>query len=159
MSSVKVAILKTHPDTVINDYQKLLRMAEYDKYLKKDRRVCLKINISWQLFFPGCSTTPWQLDGVIKTLLEDGFPKENLYGCHNRTVVVDGKIGEVNNKQKQIVVGKYGLDNVHLQPDKLADFKKLIDKGEWIRYEPKGEMLTLNDVFPEGIFIPKKSLP
>jgi len=158
MARAKVAILKTHPDTVNEDYKKLLKLAEYENYVRKDRRVCLKINISWQIFYPGCSTTPWQLDGVIKTLLDDGYPKENLYGCHNRTVVVDGKIGEVNNKQKQIVVGKYGLKNEHLQPDKLSEFKQFVERGEWIRYEPKGEMITLNDVFPEGIFIPKKFL-
>ena len=156
MSRAKVAVLKTQPATVISDYRKLLHLAEYERFLAKDRKVCLKINVSWQLYFPGCSTTPWQLDGVIQTLLEDGFPRENLYGCHNRTVVVDGRIGEVNNKQKQIVVGKYGLENVHLQPEKLSDFRKLVEKGEWVRYEPKGEMLTLNEVFPDGLFIPKR---
>ena len=158
MSRAKVAVLKTHPETVVEDYKKLMRMADYDKCLAMDKKVCLKINVSWQIFYPGCSTTPWQLEGVIQTLLEDGIPKENIYGCHNRTVVVDGKIGEVNNKQKQVVVGKYGLENVHLQPEKLSEFRQLIQRGEWIRYEPKGDMLTLRDVFPEGIFIPKRFL-
>ena len=125
MARSKVAVLKTHPDTVVDDYKKLMKLAEYEKYVRKDRRVCLKINVSWQIFYPGCSTTPWQLDGVIKTLLDDGYPKENLYGCHNRTVVVDGKIGEVNNKQKQIVVGKYGLKNHHLQPETTPDIRTL----------------------------------
>jgi uncharacterized protein (DUF362 family) len=158
MARAKVAVLKTHPETVVEDYKKLMRMADYDKFLAMDKKIALKINVSWQLFYPGCSTTPWQLEGVIQTLLEDGVPKENIYGCHNRTVVVDGKIGEVNNKQKQIVVGKHGLENVHLQPEKLSEFQQLIQRGEWIRYEPKGEMLTLNDVFPDGIFIPKRFL-
>jgi len=158
MARAKVAVLKTHPETVVEDYKKLMRMADYDKSLAMDKKIALKINVSWQLFYPGCSTTPWQLEGVIQTLLEDGVPKENIYGCHNRTVVVDGKIGEVNNKQKQIVVGKHGLENVHLQPEKLSEFQQLIQRGEWIRYEPKGEMLTLNDVFPDGIFIPKRFL-
>ncbi|MEW6443465.1 MAG: DUF362 domain-containing protein [bacterium] len=156
MPKSRVAILKTCPETVVGDYGRLMRMAEHERFLAKDRRVCLKINVSWQLFFPGCSTTPWQLDGVIRTLLEDGFPKENLYGCHNRTVVVDGKIGEVNNKQKQIVVGKYGLENVHLQPERLSEFRALVEKGEWVRYEPRGKMLTLHEVFPQGLYIPKR---
>lgn len=158
MARAKVAVLKTHPETVVEDYKKLMRLAEYDKFCAMDKKICLKINVSWQIFYPGCSTTPWQLEGVIQTLLEDGVPKENLYGCHNRTVVVDGKIGEVNNKQKQIVVGRHGLENVHLQPEKLSEFQQLIQQGEWIRYEPKGEMLTLNDVFPDGIYIPKRFL-
>ena len=156
MGKAKVAVLKTHPGTVISDYKRLLRMAEYDQHVARDKKVCLKINVSWQLFFPGCSTTPWQLEGVIQTLLEDGFPKQNLYGCHNRTVVVDGRIGEVNNKQKQIVVGRHGLENVHLQPEKLSDFRKLVERGEWVRYEPRGDLLTLHEVFPQGLFIPKR---
>jgi uncharacterized protein (DUF362 family) len=158
MARAKVAVLKTRPETVVEDYKKLMRMADYDRFFDLKKKICLKINVSWQIFYPGCSTTPWQLEGVIQALLEDGVPKENLYGCHNRTVVVDGKIGEVNNKQKQIVVGKHGLENVHLQPEKLSEFRQLIQQGEWIRYEPKGEMLTLNDVFPEGIYIPKRFL-
>ena len=158
MSSAKVAVLKARPETVLDDYKELLHLAEYEKYLSKDRMTNLKINVSWQKFFPGCSTTPWQLDGVIGTMLEDGYKKELLYGCHNRTVVVDGKIGEVNNKQKQIVVGKYDLENVHLQPDKLTDFQKLIDSGEWIRYEPKGELIAIPNIFPDGLFIPKRFL-
>jgi uncharacterized protein (DUF362 family) len=156
MARSKVAILRTRPETIIEDYKKLLRLAEYQMFLPKDKKICLKINVSWQIFFPGCSTTPWQLDGVIQALLEDGYVKENLYGCHNRTVVVDGKIGEVNNKQKQIVVGKYGLENVHLQPENLSEFRMLVDRGEWIRYEPKGQMLTLHEVFPDGLYIPKR---
>ena len=50
------------------------------------------------------------------------------------------------NKQKQVVVGKYGLRNIHLY-----------EKGEeWIRYEPKAKMLVLDKIFPEGIRIPKR---
>jgi membrane-associated phospholipid phosphatase len=102
--------------------------------------------VSWHYFYPACSTTPWQLDGVISTLLEDGYSRESLYGCHNRTVVVSAKRGELANKQKQVVVGKYGLRNVHLY-----------ETGEeWIRYEPKAKMLALDKIFPEGIRIPKR---
>ena len=158
MAKAKVAVLKTTPETYMEDYGRLMRLAEYEECLPKENMTCLKINISWQIFFPGCSTTPWQLDGVLNTMLEDGYTKDLMYGCHNRTVVVDGKIGEVKNKQRQVTVGKYGLDNVHLQPDKLADFHKLIETGEWIKYEPKGELLVLPDIFPQGLFIPKRFL-
>jgi uncharacterized protein (DUF362 family) len=43
------------------------------------------------------------------------------------------------------VVDKYGLRNVHLY-----------EGEEWIPYEPKGKMRVLNEIFPEGIKIPKR---
>lgn len=142
----RVAVLKTTPATVIDDYKRLMRLADYQDYLPHDKETALKINVSWHYFYPACSTTPWQLDGVISTLLEDGYRKESLYGCHNRTVVVSAKRGELANKQKQVVVGKYGLRDIHLY-----------EKGEeWIRYEPKAKMLVLDKIYPEGIRIPKR---
>jgi len=140
----KVAVLKTNPETVLEDYQKLMRLAEYEKYLPKDKDTALKINISWHHFYPACSTTPWQLEGVIKSMLEDGYKKELIHACHNRTVVVSAKQGEVANKHKP-VVEKYGLRNIHLY-----------EGEEWIRCEPKGKMLVLDKIFPEGIYIPKR---
>jgi uncharacterized protein (DUF362 family) len=122
-----------------------MRLADYEKHLPKDKDTGLKINISWHVFYPACSTTPWQLDGVIKTLLADGYRRQLIHGCHNRTVVVDAKVGEVNNKHKQVVVDKYGLNNVHLY-----------ENEEWIRYEPKGKLLVLPAIYPDGIYIPKR---
>ena len=69
----RVAVLKTTPATVIDDYKRLMRLADYQQFLPRDNETALKINISWQYFYPACSTTPWQLDGVIATLLEDGY--------------------------------------------------------------------------------------
>ena len=146
MARSRVAVLKTTPATVIEDYKRLMRLGNYQQSLPKDKETALKINITWHYFYPACSTTPWQLDGVISTLLEDGYSKEKLYGCHNRTVVVSARRGEVANKQKPVVVDKHGLRNVHLY-----------DKGEeWIRYEPKAKMLVLESIYPEGIRIPKR---
>ncbi|MBC7363104.1 MAG: DUF362 domain-containing protein [Candidatus Aminicenantes bacterium] len=144
MSRPKVAVLKTSPETVLEDYSKLMHLAEYQTYLPKDKEIALKINISWHYYYPACSTPPWQLEGVIKTLLDDGYPKENLYACHNRTVVVSAKRGERNNKHLP-VVQKYGLRNIHLY-----------ENEEWVRYEPKGQIRVLYDIFPDGIKIPKR---
>lgn len=144
MSKPKVAVLKTSPETVLEDYGKLMRLADYEKFLPKEKNLALKINISWHHFYPACSTTPWQLEGVIKTLLEDGYQKDKIYAAHNKTVVVSAKKGELANKHKP-VVDKYGLRNIHLY-----------EGEEWIRYEPKGKMLVLDTIFPEGIHIPKR---
>lgn len=140
----KVAVLKTSPDTVLDDYSRLMRLADYQAYLPKNKDTALKINISWHHFYPACSTTPWQLEGVIKTLLGDGYKKEFIYGCHNRTVVVSAKKGEINNKHKPILE-RYGLRNIHLY-----------ENEEWVTYEPKGKILVLDKIFPKGIQIPKR---
>ena len=152
----KVAVLRTSPESVLEDYGRLMRLAEYSKFLPKDRKTCLKVNVSWQIYYPGCSTTPWQLDGVIRTMLEDGYSRENLYAGHNRTVVVDAKVGEVLNKQRPVVVDKYGLESVHLQPEKLSEFRALIERGEWVRHENKAPLMVIPKTFPQGQFIPKR---
>jgi len=79
-------------------------------------------------------------------MLDDGYDPELTHGCHNRTVVVNAKKGEVANKHKG-VIEKYGLRNIHLY-----------EGEEWVVYEPKGEMLALHKIFPEGIHIPKRMI-
>ena len=140
----KVAVLKTSPETVLEDYAKLMRLADYPVELAKDVPLALKINISWHHWYPACSTAPWQLEGVIKTLLEDGYDKEKIYGAHNRTVVVSAREGEIANKHKP-VLEKYGIANIHLY-----------ENEEWITYEPKQELMVLPEIFPKGIHIPKR---
>jgi uncharacterized protein (DUF362 family) len=145
MSRSVVAVLRTKPETVLEDYARLLDLAGYRDHLDAQAEVALKINISWQHWYPACSTTPWQLEGVIKKLLADGRPVETLYGAHNRTVVVSAKKGEVANKHKP-VLEKYGVRNIHLYEE----------GEEWITYEPKGKMLALPGIYPDGIRIPKR---
>jgi uncharacterized protein (DUF362 family) len=137
----RVAILRTHPETVLDDYRRLLKLADYEAALPKDKSTLLKINISWQQWYPACSTAPWQLEGVIQTLLEDGY--QDLIAAHNRTVVVDAYEGERNNKHK-LVTEKYGLRNAHLYEPEF----------EWIYYKPEAPMLVLDQVYPDGIKIP-----
>ena len=97
----QVAVLKTSPETVLEDYQRLLELGGIESALPdKKIQTGLKINISWQTWYPACSTAPWQLEGVIKTLQSLGY--KNLVGVHNDTVVVDTSDGEFNNKHKTV---------------------------------------------------------
>ena len=141
----KVAVIKTQPESVWEDVGRAMRLAEYESVMPHGLETALKINVSWHHFYPACSTTPWQLEGVIRTLIEDGYPAESLYGAHNRTVVVSARRGEVANKHKP-VLERYGIRNIHLyEPGE-----------EWIHYKPKGKILVLDEIFPEGIHIPKR---
>lgn len=148
MNKPKVAILRTDPSTVLEDYHRLLNLAEYRQYLPSDRQTALKINISWHFFFPGSSTTPWQLEGVIRAMKRDGYSADRIHGCHNRTVVIDAHLGERENKQLN-VIENHGLANCHLY-----------EGAEWINIrDAVGDLadrfLCLNQVYPDGFMIPK----
>jgi uncharacterized protein (DUF362 family) len=138
----KVAVLRTRPETVLEDYARLMKLAGFREVLRQDIETILKINISWQTWYPACSTMPWQLEGVIRALLKAGY--RDLIATHNNTVVVDAYVGERNNKHKY-VVDKYGLRNVHLYEEQYP----------WVRYEPPQPFLVLDEVYPEGLFIPE----
>jgi len=142
MAKSKVVVVKTRPETIMDDYKKLMHLAEYEKFISKDKDTLLKLNLSWTKYFPACSSQPWQVEGVIKTLIKDGFPKERLFPVENKTVVTDPRKGAINNKWRPILT-KYGLPFIPLP------------EVEWVKYEFKGKLLKLNSIFPEGIEIPK----
>ncbi|HKQ50005.1 MAG TPA: DUF362 domain-containing protein [Phycisphaerae bacterium] len=149
MPTAKVAILRTRPSTVLADYHRLLNLAGYQSVVDKSADTALKVNISWHFFFPGSSTVPWQLEGVIRAMKADGYKPELMHACHNRTVVIDAHLGERENKQVNVVQA-HGLRNIHLY------------EGEpWINVrEAVGDLadrfLVLNKVYPDGFAIPKR---
>jgi len=136
----KVAVIKTRPESVLQDYRKVMELAEYKKFLPSSYETILKLNLSWSLYYPACSTQPWQLDGILKTLTEDGY--RGLHAMENKTVVTDVWKGAHGNKWLP-VLRKYGL-----QYEPLTNVK-------WIPYKPKAELLALHEIFPEGQMIPE----
>jgi len=141
MSRARVAVLQTSPNTILEDYARAMDLAGTAEALPRDLDTILKINISWHHYFPACSTTPWQLDAVIRKLRADGYG--TLIPAQNRTVVVDPKVGAERNHLSPVVC-KHGMD-----------FTYLFEPGvEWIKYTPRAEMLVLDKVFPDGILIP-----
>jgi uncharacterized protein (DUF362 family) len=147
----RVAILHTRPRTVLADVHRLMNLAGYQEVVDRSVDTALKINISWHFFYPASSTTPWQLEGVIQALLADGYDRDLVHACHNRTVVIDAHLGERENKQLPVVEA-HGLRNVHLY-----------EGEEWIPIrEAVGDLadrfLVLNDVYPQGFHIPKRFL-
>jgi uncharacterized protein (DUF362 family) len=146
----KVALLKTTPATVRRDTHAVMNLAGYQDVLAKDADTALKVNISWHFFFPGSSTTPWQLDGVIHAMKKDGYRPDLIHACHNRTVVIDAHLGEAENKHLPVVQA-HGLRNIHLY------------EGDepWINIRDAvgplaDKFLCLNDVYPDGFMIPKR---
>ena len=141
MPKARVAILRTKPETVLRDYHRLLNLADYQSVIAKDADTALKVNISWHFFFPGSSTTPWQLDGVIRAMKKDGYSPDLMHACHNRTVVIDAHLGERENKQLPVVEA-HGLRNVHIY-----------EGEEWINIH---EAVGRPD---EGVSLPQRGVP
>jgi uncharacterized protein (DUF362 family) len=149
MMMSKVAILKTSPQTVFEDYHRLLNLAGYQETVDRKADTALKVNISWHFFFPGSSTTPWQLDGVIRAMKKDRYDKDLIHACHNRTVVIDAHLGERENKQLNVVEA-HGIRNVHLY-----------EGEEWLHIRDAvgdlcDDFLCLNDVYKDGFSVPKR---
>ena len=138
----KVAVLRTTPETVLDDYQRLCELAGMRDALDPSATTILKDNISWHLLYPSANTTPWQLEGTILALKGAGF--EDLVDVHNRTVVTIADLGDRYNKFGP-VLDKYDIP-------KKYNFKP--EDMTWVEYEPQAEMLVLNKIFPEGIRIP-----
>src|SRR2546422_7095121 len=138
----QVAILRTRPETVLEDYGRLMRLVKYDQTIGRDRDLILKLNLSWTKYFPACSSQPWQVDGVVSTLLADGYDRARIFPVENKTVVTDPVEGCRNNKWTP-VLQRHGLPFIPL-PD-----------VEWTVHRFASPLLKLNEIFPEGIQIPK----
>ncbi len=142
MAKSKVAVIKTVPETVLEDIPKLMEMADYKVHLDNKAATILKDNISWHLMFPGANTTPWQLEGTFAGLKRGGFHK--VVCVQNETVVTDAPKGERLNKYRPI------FD--HYRIPTLYNY--LERDISWSVYKPKSEMLVLPKIYPEGILIP-----
>lgn len=140
MTKSIVAILKTTPKNVLNDYEKLMELAGMRKiFRKKKKRIILKLNLSWSLYFPACSTQPWQLEGVLKTLKNHGY--EDLIAVEDQTVVTHTWKGAFGNKWLPILE-KYKVE-----------FKPL-PNIKWVEYNPKTKLLAFPKLF-EKILVPE----
>jgi len=137
-----VAVVKTAPETVLDDIARAMRLAGYQHALSTDRDTLIKLNLSWTKYFPACSSQPWQLHGTLKTMLDDGFTPSRIFPVENKTVVTDPYQGMVNNAWKPIL-DHYGIP-----------FTALMDV-EWTIHPFKEPLLKLNDIFPEGILVPR----
>jgi len=138
----QVAILRTAPETVLEDYDRLMGLAGVERFLPADSTVILKDNISWHYPFPSANTTPWQLEGTILGLVKRGYSK--LVCVQNKTVVTSAFKGEDLNNYLPIF-RHYGIPV-------LYNFKES-DMG-WPLYEPKAKLNVLPRIYPKGIRVP-----
>jgi len=140
MASV-VSVVFTKPETVLGDYRRVMELAAWNTHLGAERELLLKLNLSWTKYFPACSSQPWQVDGVVGTLIGGGYSPAKIIPVENKTVVTNPHKGARNNCWIP-VLEKHGC---RFQP---------LTEVDWKVYRFKSKLLKLNDIFPEGIEIP-----
>jgi uncharacterized protein (DUF362 family) len=143
MNKPIVAVLKTEPQNIIQDYIKLAKLAGLDQALDRSQATILKDNISWHLPFPAANTVPWQLEGAVRALQSTGYC--DLVAVHNNTVVTDPYLGGKLLKLKKIY-SKYEIPERYNNDP--ADLK-------WVEFQPKAEPLILHKIYDNGIRIPE----
>jgi hypothetical protein len=88
----RVALLRTTPERVLDDYSRLFDLARGSEALAAGATTILKDNISSHFPMPSANTTPWQLEGTVLALRRAGFG--DLVCVQNKTVVIDAFKGE-----------------------------------------------------------------
>lgn len=81
-----VSIVKCGGDGVVASVKKVMEAAQWRRYVEKGKDIVIKPNLGWDLFLPGCVTSPWVVEGVIQTLYDTC---ENIYVADADQVLVN----------------------------------------------------------------------
>ncbi|MHB9003608.1 MAG: DUF362 domain-containing protein, partial [Coriobacteriia bacterium] len=137
-----IAVVRADPESVLDDVSRAMELAGVAEALPPGATTILKDNISWHYPFLSANTTPWQLEGVIRSLQASG--RNDLVVVHNDTVVTDPFLGGRLLKLDDV------YERYHIP--ELYNFRA--GDMTWMHYEPKAEMLALDRIFEGGIHIP-----
>ena len=142
MAKSKVALIRTKPETVMDDIARAYELGGAKQALQAGATTILKDNISWHFPMPSSNTTPWGLEGTVLGLRGMGF--EDLVVVENRTVVTQTEKGDRLCRFRP-VIEKYRLPlKFNFKPADMT----------WELYRPKSKMLVLDQIYPDGIFLP-----
>ncbi len=148
----QVYAIKTSPKSVLEDYQKLMHLTNYQKFFKISSKIILKLNLSWSKFFPACSSPPWQVEGILKAMVNDGYDPKKIFTAENRTVVTNIEKGLKGNKWTP-VINKYGVWFVPLTRIPFVSYESL--RPKFLAFKNKKLHALDSKIFPEGFRIPK----
>ncbi|TFG02358.1 MAG: DUF362 domain-containing protein [Promethearchaeota archaeon] len=148
----QIFVIKTKPETVIEDYAKLMQMAKYQDHFPKSIETIIKLNLSWSKFFPACSSPPWQLEGVLKTMIKDGYNAKKIFTAENRTVVTNISKGLRGNRWEPIIK-KYGVWFVPLTKIPFIPYNDEL-RSRFEALKDKELHVLDSKIFPKGFKIP-----
>ncbi|MHA2280551.1 MAG: DUF362 domain-containing protein [Promethearchaeota archaeon] len=151
-SNSQIFVVKTSPKSILDDYQKLMDLTNYQKFFEKYHKIILKLNLSWSKYFPACSSPPWQVEGVLRALTNDGYDPRKIFTAENRTVVTNIEKGLKGNKWGPIIK-KYGAWFVPLTRIPFVPYDSL--KPDFLALKNKKLHVLDSKIFPDGFKIPK----
>ena len=151
-NKAQIFIVKTSPKTILEDYNKLMKLAQYEKVFDTNAKSILKLNLSWSKFFPSCSSPPWQVEGVLKTMIEDGYDPKKIFTAENRTVVTNIEKGLKGNKWNPII-NRYGVWFVPLTRVPFVPYESL--RHRFVELKSKELHVLDSKIFPKGFSIPE----
>lgn len=117
-----VAVVKTTPETIFDDIEKAMELGGFKKTFKPNKKTIIKLNLSWSLFYPACSTHPYIFDGLMKYLMNNDFNPDMVVPIENETVVTKIDKGLKNNRWDKIIK-KYKLNFEPLTETKWVPVK------------------------------------
>lgn len=135
-----VAVVRTSPQTVFDDVQHAMELANWQQFITPGTDVALKPNLGWDKLVPGAVSAPWVVEGVIQTIHE--------YVGHIYLVESDQVVVDVENALRKTRLDRvcecYGVTWVNMS---RGDFVHLPDKNRLVLqdiYLP--EILTRTEV-------------
>ena len=148
----QIFVVKTSPKTVLQDYARLMEMANYENRFSKNDKTVIKLNLSWSKFFPACSSPPWQVEGVLKKMIDDGYNPKKIFTAENRTVVTNIAKGLKGNKWGPIIK-KYGTWFVPLTRIPFVPYES--QRSKFLNFKNKELHVLDSKIFPNGFNIPQ----
>ncbi len=136
-----MAIVRTSPKTVLDDYARLMELAGYREVLPKRQDDAAQDQHLVADVVSGVFDGALAALKCLRVLQRDGY---DLVGVHTITVVVDTSERRANNKHRY-VTDKYGVPCVYIY----------LPEERWVPYQPKQPFLVLDKVYPEGVVIPE----
>lgn len=68
VSLVRVGAVAPTRDDVLAAVRRAMELAHWQESIPRGATVALKPNLGWDLFLPGAVTSPWALEGVVRTI-------------------------------------------------------------------------------------------
>src|SRR5213594_4054710 len=86
VSIVRVPSDSASRDSVVACVRRAMELARWQEFIPRGAEVAVKPNLGWDLFLPGSTTSPWALEGVVRTIRDW---VRNIYVVESDQVVVD----------------------------------------------------------------------
>jgi len=137
----RVAVVRTSPQTIQDDYQRLFALAGLAEALPPGEPLALKLNLSWSRYFPAASTPPWQLEAVLRALFKAGHRPDALIAVETRTAYVNPRRALKANRLEHLLTA-HGIRFVGL------------GRAERMPYRSKRPLLVLDRLYPDGVPVP-----